>query len=58
MLGCILQVRMGSTRLPGKVLKKLDDKYTVLDYCINQLKHCTLIDKIVIATTNNDEDDV
>lgn len=58
MLGSILQVRMGSTRLPGKVLKKLDDKYTVLDYCINQLKHCTLIDKIVIATTTLNQDNV
>jgi len=49
---------MGSTRLPGKVLMKLDKKHTVLDYLINQLKHSKLLGKIIIATTNLEEDDV
>ena len=47
---------MGSTRLPGKVLMKLDKKHTVLDYLINQLKHSKLLGKIIIATTNLEED--
>ena len=49
---------MSSTRLPGKVLMKLDKKHTVLDYLINQLKHSKLLGKIIIATTNFEEDDV
>ena len=49
---------MGSTRLPGKVLMLLDKKHTVLDYLINQLKHSKLLGKIIIATTNLEEDDV
>ena len=49
---------MGSTRLPGKVLMLLDKKHTVLDYVINQLKHSKLLGKIIIATTNLEEDDV
>jgi len=49
---------MSSTRLPGKVLMKLDKKHTVLDYLINQLKHSKLLGKIIIATTNLEEDDV
>ena len=49
---------MSSTRLPGKVLMKLDKKYTVLDYLINQLKYSKLLGKIIIATTNLEEDDV
>ena len=57
-VGCIIQVRMGSSRLPGKVLKKLDNKNTVLDYVINQISHCKLIDKIIIATTQEKNDDV
>ena len=57
MIGCIAQARMGSTRLPGKVMMKLDDKNTVIDYVMNQLRHSKLIDKFVIATTNLREDD-
>lgn len=56
--GCIIQARMGSTRLPGKVLMKLDKQNTVLDYVIQQLKHCKNIEKIIIATTSLKEDDV
>ncbi len=55
-LGCIVQARIGSTRLPGKVLMKLDKKQTVLDYVINQLNHSKLISKIIIATTSKNED--
>jgi spore coat polysaccharide biosynthesis protein SpsF len=49
---------MGSTRLPGKVLAKIDENNTVLKFLINQLKFSTLLDEIIIATSNakiNDE---
>ena len=58
MIVCIIQARTGSTRLPGKVLMKLDEKNTVLDYVINQLSFSKLIDKMIIATTNLEQDDV
>ena len=58
MLGCIIQARMGSTRLPGKVMKLLDGKNPSLSYTINQLQNCKGIDKIIVATTLNNEDDV
>lgn len=48
---------MGSTRLPGKVMKLLDEKNPSLFFTISQLKHCKLIDKIVVATTTDNEDD-
>ena len=38
MIGCIIQARMGSTRLPGKILKKVDKDIPSLQYTINQLK--------------------
>lgn len=57
MIGAIIQTRMGSSRLPGKVLLKLDDK-SVLDYVIEQVKHCNLVNKIIIATTDLSEDDI
>ncbi len=49
---------MGSSRLPGKVMKKLDKQHTVLDYVINQLSFSKLIDKKIIATTELEQDDV
>jgi spore coat polysaccharide biosynthesis protein SpsF len=52
----IIQARMGSTRLPGKVLKKLNG-ITLLESLIQQLNYCKLIDRIIIATTTNPEDD-
>ena len=56
MIGCIIQARMGSTRLPGKVLKKLDEEKNVLNYIIEQLSYSKTIQKIIIATSKNSED--
>ena len=58
MIGCIIQARLGSTRLPQKVLLNLDDQNSTLFYVINQLKFCKKIEEIVIATTNLKQDDV
>ena len=57
-IDCIIQARMTSSRLPGKVMSKVDNENTVLDYLINQLKHSKLIKKIIIATTTNKQDDI
>jgi len=56
-IGVVIQARMGSARLPGKVLKELEKGYTVLDFVISQIKCCESIDEIIVATTNLDEDD-
>lgn len=58
MIGCIIQARMCSSRLPGKVMMKLDEKRNVLEWVINQVKYSKKIDKIVIATTTKNDDDV
>ena len=58
MLGCIIQARMSSSRLPGKVMKILDGKNTSIAYTVSQIRYSKLIDKIVIATTDRKEDDV
>ncbi len=57
MIGCIIQARMGSSRLPGKVLMKSDDGRPLLYHVINQLQYCTKVKNLVIATTTNQEDD-
>ena len=56
-LGIIIQARMGSDRLPGKTLNKIDSNLTILDYVINQIKHSKYSKKIIVATTSNSEDD-
>ncbi|NFN86288.1 acylneuraminate cytidylyltransferase [Clostridium sporogenes] len=52
---CIVQARMGSTRLSGKVLKKICGK-TVLEHDIDRLRRIKNIDEIVIATTILEKD--
>ena len=47
---------MGSTRLPGKVLKELSGK-PVLGHIIDRLRLCQHIDRILVATTTNGLDD-
>ena len=51
----IVQARMGSSRLHGKVLKKLGNS-SVLDFLIYRLSKSSSIDDIVIATSTNDVD--
>jgi len=58
LIGCIIQARTGSTRLPQKILENLDKNNTVLDYVLAQISESELIDKVVIATTTLPEDDV
>ncbi|MBD2691071.1 cytidylyltransferase domain-containing protein [Anabaena catenula] len=53
----IIQARMGSTRLPGKVMKQLCGK-TVLSHVISRVQACSLLDKLVVATTTSLADDV
>ncbi|XCS11519.1 glycosyltransferase family protein [Aeribacillus pallidus] len=55
-VAAIIQARMGSTRLPGKILKKVLDK-TLLEYQIERVKRAKSIDEIIIATTTKESDD-
>lgn len=54
---CIIQARMGSTRLPGKVLRDVNNK-PILQSVVDRLRPASSIDTIVVATTTNPEDDV
>ena len=58
MIGCVIQARMGSTRFPGKILEKIDEKNNLLKFLINQLENTKLLDKIIIATTTNEKDNI
>ena len=58
MIGCIIQARMGSNRLPGKVMELLDEKNPSLYYTVSQIRNVKKLDKIIVATTNTKEDDI
>ncbi|KOO49603.1 cytidylyltransferase domain-containing protein [Viridibacillus arvi] len=53
----IIQARMGSTRLPGKILKEVNGK-PLLAYQLERIARAKYVDKVVIATTVNQKDDV
>jgi spore coat polysaccharide biosynthesis protein SpsF len=52
----IIQARMGSERLPGKVLKEINSS-TILEIIINRMKRSIYVDEVVVATTSKNEDD-
>ena len=52
----IVQARMGSTRLPGKVLKDLAGE-TMLARVIGRLHRAKRIDEVLVATTGESADD-
>ncbi|WP_207220065.1 cytidylyltransferase domain-containing protein [Emticicia agri] len=51
----ITQARTGSTRLPGKVLKKIEGE-ELLKIHLTRLSKCKTIDKIIVATTTENDD--
>lgn len=53
----ILQARMGSTRMPGKVLSELVEGKTLLSCLLDRLKQSRTATEIVIATTDLSKDD-
>lgn len=55
-IGAIVVARMGSSRLPEKVLKTICGK-TVLEHVIERLGRVDRIEQIVVATTRNPLDD-
>lgn len=48
---------MGSTRLPGKVMREIVGS-PMLWHVVNRIKHSSLLDRIVVATTINSKDDI
>jgi len=56
MIGCIIQARMGSSRLPGKAMKKIHGKIPIMEFQQNQLKFSKRIDKMIVATTTLESD--
>ena len=56
MILAIVQARMGSTRLPGKVLKEVNGK-SLIQILLYRLSLAKRIDKIILATSKSSEND-
>ena len=57
MILAIVQARMKSTRLPGKVLKMVNGK-TLIEILFHRLSRSNKIDKILLATSIKPENDL
>ncbi len=47
----IIQARLGSTRLPAKVLRDIQG-YTMLQRVVRRVKRCQYVDQVVVATSD------
>jgi spore coat polysaccharide biosynthesis protein SpsF len=52
----IIQARMGSKRLPGKMLKKINN-FSIMEWVFLRVLQSKRINKIILATTNLKRDD-
>lgn len=52
---CIVQARMGSSRLPGKVMKRING-HPMIYYTLIRLQESRYIDEIILATSTKDID--
>jgi len=55
-VGAIVQARMNSERLPGKVLHPVRGK-PMLEYLLERLDRCESLDAVVVATSTDPTDD-
>ena len=53
----ISQARSGSSRLPEKILKKINNE-SLLEIQLKRLRRCNKVSKIIVATTENPEDKI
>ncbi|WP_181408330.1 cytidylyltransferase domain-containing protein [Schumannella sp. 10F1B-5-1] len=51
----VIQARMGSSRLPGKILASLGDE-SVLASTVRRLRAASLVDEVIVATTDQADD--
>jgi len=56
-IACIIEARMNSSRLPGKILKEIAGK-PMLVHLIERLKQVNNSQEVIVATTSSKKDDI
>ncbi len=56
-IAAIIEARMTSTRLPGKVMKEWEGK-PLIQVMVERLQKASRLDDVIVATTTNPKDDV
>jgi len=56
-ISVLIQARIGSTRLPSKILKKIENK-PMIWHVINRVKKIKSVQQIALITTTRKQDDV
>ncbi|MHA1169619.1 MAG: cytidylyltransferase domain-containing protein [Candidatus Hodarchaeales archaeon] len=56
-IACIIQARVGSTRLPNKILLKVSNKEILL-HVVERVLRATRIDEVIVATTTSQYDEL
>lgn len=52
----IIQARMGSSRLPGKVVKLVEGR-SILEHTVSRVQAAGVLDQVIVATTSKTADD-
>ena len=56
--GAIVEARMTSKRLPGKVMQELIPGFPMIDFVLKRARNAKNIKKVILATTTNGADDI
>ena len=54
---CVIQARMGSSRLPGKVMRVVAGR-PILAHVVERVQQCKGVTEVIVATTNLPEDEI
>ena len=54
---CIIQARLGSDRLPGKVLQPIGEDKCIVQMAYERLLSCHYVDDVIVAIPTGEKDD-